>query len=398
MNVFMCLLKRIFFYFLFLYCLEVILFYYNVPLMSSIQDSYYSFLKLLINKLYLFLGGNEHLVSELNGSTDRLFDYIKNGLFLFLSIPISLFSYKFYKVRKILDYLPTIIQITSILVLFEYGFAKIYNLQFMSPDYFRLSEEIGNMSPMRLLWTFMGVSYSFKVFVGISQVIAATLLIFKRTMFLGSLMSSILFLNIFIFNMTFDGPLKSFSFIFLISNLLILLRTEEAAFVLKRILSNRKLEKKEVILSFVVLLPLVMMNYRGFDNISVTKDSLSFSGEYRAVSSLNHNVNFSFPRMIIERYGKVKFFSSQYKAIDLDYSGDEGHFVIFDNDKEMPTKLILNRGDESGQVSVRGILNGIDFNGEYKLIDKEKLIFRPFRFINDYPFNESESFKRRKFY
>jgi len=366
--------------------------------MSSIQDSYYSFLKLLINKLYLFLGGNEHLVSELNGSTDRLFDYIKNGLFLFLSIPISLFSYKFYKVRKILDYLPTIIQITSILVLFEYGFAKIYNLQFMSPDYFRLSEEIGNMSPMRLLWTFMGVSYSFKVFVGISQVIAATLLIFKRTMFLGSLMSSILFLNIFIFNMTFDGPLKSFSFIFLISNLLILLRTEEAAFVLKRILSNRKLEKKEVILSFVVLLPLVMMNYRGFDNISVTKDSLSFSGEYRAVSSLNHNVNFSFPRMIIERYGKVKFFSSQYKAIDLDYSGDEGHFVIFDNDKEMPTKLILNRGDESGQVSVRGILNGIDFNGEYKLIDKEKLIFRPFRFINDYPFNESESFKRRKFY
>jgi 4-amino-4-deoxy-L-arabinose transferase-like glycosyltransferase len=43
-------------------------------------------------------------------------------------------------------------------MLLGYGFAKVFPLQFAQPSAFRLGQQLGDMSPMGLLWTFMGFS------------------------------------------------------------------------------------------------------------------------------------------------------------------------------------------------------------------------------------------------
>jgi hypothetical protein len=49
-------------------------------------------------------------------------------------------------------------------MLFGYGFAKVFPLQFPEPSSYRLTEQLGDMSPMGLLWTFMGFSAALAIF------------------------------------------------------------------------------------------------------------------------------------------------------------------------------------------------------------------------------------------
>ena len=55
---------------------------------------------------------------------------------------------------------------------FGYGFAKVVPLQFAQPSSIRLGQQLGDMSPMGLLWTFMGFSPSFQIFTGAVEVLA----------------------------------------------------------------------------------------------------------------------------------------------------------------------------------------------------------------------------------
>ena len=61
-------------------------------------------------------------------------------------------------------------------MLFSYGFAKVIPLQFAQPSSFRLAQQLGDMSPMGLLWTFMGFSAPFQIFTGAVEVLAGILL------------------------------------------------------------------------------------------------------------------------------------------------------------------------------------------------------------------------------
>ena len=70
-------------------------------------------------------------------------------------------------------------------MLFGYGFAKVIPLQFAQPSSVRLAQQLGDMSPMGLLWTFMGYSPSFQIFTGAIEVLAGLLLTTRRTTFLA---------------------------------------------------------------------------------------------------------------------------------------------------------------------------------------------------------------------
>jgi hypothetical protein len=101
-------------------------------------------------------------------------------------------------------------------MLFGYGFAKVFPLQFAQPSAFRLGQQLGDMSPMGLLWTFMGFSPIYQMFTGAVEVLAGLLLTTRRTTLLGSLVALVAMAQVFTLNMCFDVPVKLYSFNYLV--------------------------------------------------------------------------------------------------------------------------------------------------------------------------------------
>jgi hypothetical protein len=109
------------------------------------------------------------------------------------------------------------------LMLIQYGLIKIIKLQFPSPNFYRLSQNYGDSSPMGLAWTFLGFSKGYNLFMGIIEV-SSILLLFRRTMTFGAIITLTSTLNIMAVNYFFDVPVKIVSTalvimtIFLLSN------------------------------------------------------------------------------------------------------------------------------------------------------------------------------------
>ena len=101
-------------------------------------------------------------------------------------------------------------------MLLGYGFAKVFPLQFAEPSSFRLAQQLGDMSPMGLLWTFMGFSPSYQSFTGSIEVLAGLLLTTRRTTLLGALVTLVAMTHIFVLNMCFDVPVKLYSLNYLL--------------------------------------------------------------------------------------------------------------------------------------------------------------------------------------
>jgi hypothetical protein len=107
-------------------------------------------------------------------------------------------------------------------MLLGYGFAKVFPLQFAEPSSFRLGQPLGDMSPMGLLWTFMGFSPTYQMFTGAVEVLAGLLLTTRRTTLLGSLITLAAMTQVFILNMCFDVLVKLYSFNYLMMAILLL--------------------------------------------------------------------------------------------------------------------------------------------------------------------------------
>lgn len=97
-------------------------------------------------------------------------------------------------------------------ILIGYGLSKIIPpLQFPAPWAGRLLEPVGRLSPMGMLWTFMGASRAYTTFSGIMELAGGLLLLFRRSALLGALVSAGVLLNIVLLNFCYDVPVKLFS-------------------------------------------------------------------------------------------------------------------------------------------------------------------------------------------
>lgn len=107
--------------------------------------------------------------------------------------------------------------------LFSYGFEKVFPLQMPPPSATTLAETYGASSPMKLAWTFLGASWQYRIFAGLSEVIPGVLLCFRRTSTLGAMGAAAVMLNIFMMNIGYDIPVKLYSLELLLMALFLLL-------------------------------------------------------------------------------------------------------------------------------------------------------------------------------
>lgn len=96
-------------------------------------------------------------------------------------------------------------------VLLHYGMIKVFKTQFLFPGLLRLEEPFGAMSPQGLLWTFMGCSTPYSVFVGAAEAVAGLLLFFRRTTLLGALLAVGVMSNVVMLNFSYDVPVKLYA-------------------------------------------------------------------------------------------------------------------------------------------------------------------------------------------
>ena len=146
-----------------------------------------------------------------NGSGDTTYDYVILFTILCISLTGTLIWSLLDRNRKnysaLYYWLTVAVRFYVGLMLFNYGMYKVIKMQFPFPGIGRLIQPYGNSSPMGLAWTFLGFSKGYNMFMGIAEV-AALLLLFRRTVTVGAIITLMTTANVMMVNYFYDVPVK----------------------------------------------------------------------------------------------------------------------------------------------------------------------------------------------
>lgn len=109
-----------------------------------------------------------------------------------------------------------------IVILLTYGLSKVFKNQFYIPEPNTLYTPMGYVDKELLFWSSMGTSNTYSFFLGAMELLAAILLVFRRTRLVGVLMSLMIALNVVATNFGFDIQVKLFSLFLLFLSLYLL--------------------------------------------------------------------------------------------------------------------------------------------------------------------------------
>jgi uncharacterized membrane protein YphA (DoxX/SURF4 family) len=295
-----------------------------------------------------------------------------------------------------------------------YGLVKVIPLQMPFPALTRLMEPYGNFSPMATLWYSVGAFPAYEIFAGSAETLGGILLIIPRTATLGALVCLADLTQVFALNMTYDVPVKLFSFHLILLSLFLL--APEARRFHNFFFSDRAVEPSaqsplcrtpranRIAAALQVLfgLYLIAMNLRGsiqnrheYGGARLKPslygiwnvDKMSIDGQIRSPLLTDY-----------DRWRRVIFDFATYTEFER---MDEtfGGFGSSINDKDKT--LTLTKGDDKkwkatfafsrpapDELTLDGIMDGHKVRMQLKLLDRGKLtlVVRGFHWINEYPY------------
>lgn len=199
-----------------------------IPYSNYVFKYYYQFIEFISKQIgSVFFGITEKMPTTPTGSGDTLYYFVNLGAFFLIAVVVSIIwsvlDRKRVAYRILNKWLLLLVSFYLLAFMMSYGISKVFYLQFSPPSLERLFQSYGHSSPMRLMWTFMGASKTYTVFAGVSEVVAAFFLIFRRTRVLGGLITFGVMFNVFMMNMSYDIPVKLFSFQLMIMGLFVAL-------------------------------------------------------------------------------------------------------------------------------------------------------------------------------
>jgi hypothetical protein len=165
-----------------------------------------------VNKTWLHIA--DPLIMP-NGSGDTSYGWASMYTYLMLAVVIGLAWSVLDRNRRSYNQLNywfcILLRYTLMLVCFAYGIQKVFALQMPFPNMSQLATPLGDFLPMRLSWMFIGYSTPYQVFSGLAEVMAALLLIWRRTATLGALVAFGVMVNVAMLNLSYDIPVKIYS-------------------------------------------------------------------------------------------------------------------------------------------------------------------------------------------
>ncbi len=383
-----------------------------LPYVDKAAEFYNSFWTWLVPRIAR-AALNRDVPSVFNGSGDRTFDYLLVACLLLIALAITIIWTLFD--RKRLSY-PTLYRWLNLYVRFSlgtamigYGAFKVISSQFPAPTLDRLMQSYGESSPMGLLWTFMGASEAYTMFVGFAEMISGILLFPRKTTTLGALMSMGVLSNVVALNFSYDVPVKLYSShllamaIFLLLpdvrrlvNFFILNRPAECARV--QPLFRRPLwHRGALVLASLFLIAVVGTSlYQSYDQRRLFTGQRSplygvweveeFSlGQSTATASAPRwrRMIFDSPRRVavqttdvLERYGSQ--LDQDKRTLTLRKRDDPGWNTVLTYEQVSPDV-----------ITFAGALNGSEMTARLRRTDERKFLLtnRGFHWINEFPFN-----------
>jgi len=160
------------------------------------------------------------------GSGDTAIDWISCGVMLVAAILITLvwsvLDRRRTHYKNLFGWMRFLLRIALGYAMLNYGFAKVFPLQMSPPSLAVLNEPLGNTSPMTLLWTLIGLNPLYEMICGATEVIAGTLILFRRTALAGALFTAFVVSNVVLYNFFFDVPVKIYASHLLLMSLVVI--------------------------------------------------------------------------------------------------------------------------------------------------------------------------------
>lgn len=157
----------------------------------------------------------KQLVPPLYGSGDTSWAWIQLWVFGLVSMVGSVIwtaiAIKKEVTKKQFYFLITVLRYFLAIHSFGYGIVKLFALQMSFPNLSQLATPLGDFLPMRLSWIFIGYSEPYQMFSGAMEVVAGSLLFFRRTTTAGVLLACGVFVQVMMLNYCYDIPVKIFS-------------------------------------------------------------------------------------------------------------------------------------------------------------------------------------------
>src|SRR6185503_12559087 len=356
---------------------------------------------------------NRDVPSVFNGSGDRAYDYVLVACLLLIALVVTVI----WTVvdRKRLSY-PTLHRWLNLYVRFSlgtsmigYGAFKVISSQFPAPTLDRLMQSYGDSSPMGLLWTFMGASEAYTMFVGFAEMISGILLFPRKTTTLGALMSVGVLSNVVALNFSYDVPVKLYSLHLLAQAVFLLLpdaRRLGNFFILNRSTERARMEplfrrplwhrSALVFSSLLLLLVTGTALYQSYDQ------RRSFSADRSPLYGVWEVEEFGLgqtkPAADGQRWRRLVFDSGRV-AVQTATDLYERFGTQFDQEKRTVTlrrradpgwNTVLTYEQVSPEViTLAGKLNGSEMTARLHRSEARKFLLtdRGFHWINEVPFN-----------
>jgi len=171
-------------------------------------------------------GVTEPLVYTGSGSGDKIFDWVLCFCLLVMAA-LGAAVWSFLDRRRTryttsYNWFRVLLRFALASQMLTYGMVKAIPLQMPFPSLMRLLEPYGNFSPMGVLWYSIGASPVYEIFTGCAELLGGILLILPRTTTIGALICLADAIEVFTLNMTYDVPVKLFSFHLIVMALLLL--------------------------------------------------------------------------------------------------------------------------------------------------------------------------------
>jgi len=348
-----------------------------------------------------------------NGSGDRTFDYVLVACLLLTALVITVIWTILD--RKRLSY-PTLYRWLNVYVRFSlgavmigYGAYKVISSQFPPPTLDRLMQPYGDSSPMGLLWTFMGASEAYTMFVGAAEMIAGILLFPRKTSMLGALMSAGVLSNIVALNFSYDVPVKLYSSHLLAMAVFLLLpelRRLANFFILNRPadcvtvqpLFRRTLwHRGALVLSSLFLIAVVGTSL--YQSYAQRRDFIALRSplygvwdveEFKLAQPTPTASAASWRRMVFDSPGRVAVqTATNHERFGLQLDQEKRTLTLRKRDDPRWNTVLTYERASPDVITLAGTLNGSEMTARLHRSDDRKFLLkdRGFHWINEFPFN-----------
>ncbi len=355
-----------------------------------------------------------------NGSGDTSYDYLV--IFIVFAVALlgtiiwSILDRKRNNYTKLYYWLTMAMRYYVGLMLINYGLAKVIQTQFPEPSFYRLLQTYGESSPMGLAWTFLGFSEGYNMFMGIAEVLAG-LLLFRRTLTFGAIITLMTTMNVMAVNYFFDVPVKILSTHLVIMTFFLLAR--DLRKVMQFLVTNNPVNRLKVIvrpklkkgvdISLKVLKGLVIVYALGYGFYETLEIREEYTGVYFDIPKSElygvYNVeNYVINNDTITNYKNDKLWKTikfeREGAVDIETMN--GQVISYKVEIDSLTKkmrFLPSEGEfNSFDFNYKKTGTNLDFNfifkndtvvGQSKAMNKEKLLLinRGFNWISEYPYN-----------